>query len=69
MTALFSNYDTVSRGGRTRVGVDKMKTFWIPPPLRSLPPRGGEIFGRICLINYGLLNMSIKLFVDKPGIA
>jgi len=39
-----------------RRGVDKMKTFWVPPPLRPLPPRGGEIFGRICLINYGLLS-------------
>jgi hypothetical protein len=28
----------------------------VPPPLHPLPPRGGEIFGRICLINYGLLS-------------
>jgi hypothetical protein len=28
----------------------------IPPPLYPLPPRGGEIFGRKCLINYGLLS-------------
>jgi len=33
-----------------------MKTFWVPPPLRPLPPKGGEIFERICLINYGLLS-------------
>jgi Arc/MetJ-type ribon-helix-helix transcriptional regulator len=26
-----------------------MKTLWPP-----LPPRGGEIFGRICLINFGI---------------
>ena len=26
----------------------------VPPPLHPLPPR--EIFGRICLINYGLLS-------------
>jgi len=30
----------------------------VPPPLHPLPPRGGEIFGRICLINYGLLSNS-----------
>ena len=24
------------------MGVDKMKTFWVPPPLHPLPPRGGE---------------------------
>jgi len=30
----------------------------VPPPLHPLPPRGGEIFGRICLINYGLLSKS-----------
>jgi hypothetical protein len=40
--------------GRVRVGVDKMKTFWVPPPLHPLPPWGGDIFRRICLINYGL---------------
>ncbi len=33
----------------------------VPPPLHPFPPRGGEIFGRICLINYGLLsNISCK---------
>jgi hypothetical protein len=26
-----------------RVGVDKIKTFLVPPPLHPLPPRGGEI--------------------------
>jgi hypothetical protein len=30
----------------------------VPPPLHPLPPKGGEIFGRICLINYGLLSNS-----------
>jgi hypothetical protein len=25
-----------------RVGVDKMKTSWVPPPLYPLPRRGGE---------------------------
>jgi len=30
----------------------------VAPPLHPLPPRGGEIFGRICLINYGLLSKS-----------
>ena len=35
-------------------------TIWGPfgPPLHPLPPRGGGIFGRICLINYGLLSNS-----------
>jgi len=37
------------------VGVDKMKTFWVPPLLHLLPPWGGDIFGRICLSNYGLI--------------
>ena len=32
----------------------------VPPPLHPLPPRGGEIFGRICLINYGLLSNEEK---------
>ena len=35
--------------------MDKMKTFWVPPPLRPLPPWGGDIFGRTCLISYGLI--------------
>jgi hypothetical protein len=48
-------------GGRARVGVDKMKTFWVPPPLRPLPPWGGDIFGRICLINYGLISKKARL--------
>jgi hypothetical protein len=26
------------------MGVDKMKPFWVPPPLHPLPPWGGEIF-------------------------
>jgi len=25
-----------------RVGVDKIKTSWVPPPLYPLPRRGGE---------------------------
>ena len=69
MTALFPITTQSLEGGRARVGVDKMKTFWIPPPLRSLPPRGGEVFARMGLIHYGLPNRSVKLFVDKPGIA
>jgi hypothetical protein len=33
-----------------------------PPSPSSLPPRGGTIFGRICLINYGLLsNLSFDI--------
>ena len=32
----------------------------VPPPLHPLPPRGGEIFGRICLIKYGLLSNNAK---------
>ncbi len=28
----------------------------VPPPLHPLPPWGGDIFGRICLINYGLIS-------------
>ncbi len=27
-----------------------------PPPLHPLPRRGGEILGRLCLINYGPLS-------------
>jgi hypothetical protein len=30
----------------------------VPSPLPPLPLRGGEVFGRICLINYGLLSTS-----------
>ena len=37
-----------------RVGVD-IKTLG-PSPLPPLPPRGGEIFGEICLINCELLS-------------
>jgi hypothetical protein len=44
-------------GGGARVGVDKIKTFWVPPPLCPLPPRGGESFRKICLTNYGLLSI------------
>jgi len=50
----------------------------VPSPLHPLPPRGGEIFGRICLINYGLLskskirrrmeNQPIRLPGLKPGV-
>ncbi len=29
-----------------------------PPLLRPLPPRGGEISGRLCLINYGFISKS-----------
>ena len=32
------------------------KSNLVPPPLHPLPPKGGEIFARICLINYGLLS-------------
>ena len=32
----------------------------VPPPLHPLPRRGGEIFGRIYLINYGLLSNRVK---------
>ena len=43
------------------------------PPLHPLPPRGGEIFGRICLIDYGLLsNISCKELCNEiwlfPGV-
>jgi hypothetical protein len=55
---LFKNYNTRNllispqlyrhslplRWGRARVGVDKVKPSRVPPPLYSLPPRGGEIF-------------------------
>jgi len=40
----------------------------IPPPLHPLPPRGGEIFGRICLINYGLLSNS-KLITQNSQLS
>jgi hypothetical protein len=40
----FPYYDTVSRWGRVRVGVDKTNTIWVPPPLHPLLPKGGEIF-------------------------
>jgi hypothetical protein len=37
--------------------------FFTPP----LTPRGGEIFGRICLINYGLLSNYVpKMFSQCP---
>ncbi len=49
-------YTLPLRWGRVRVGVDKMKTFWVPPPLPPLPPEGREFFGRICIINYELLS-------------
>ena len=29
-------YTLPLRWGRVRVGVDKMKTFWVPPPLSPL---------------------------------
>jgi len=39
----------------------------IPPPLYPLPPRGGEIFGRKCLINYGLLSDPPVAQVSQGG--
>jgi hypothetical protein len=71
------------RWGRARVGVDKMKTFWSSPspsspPLHPLPLRGGEIFGRICLVSYGLLSKkrspwgerrSLRLATEMRGIS
>jgi len=38
----------------------------VPPPLHPLPPTGGEIFGKICLINYGLLSKSLKISPRSP---
>ena len=39
----------------------------VPPPRHPLPPRGGEIFGKICLINYGLLsNLTYPCSVTQP---
>ena len=46
------------------MGVDKKTTFW-PPLLNPLPPRAGEMFGRICLVNYGLLG-NIQKFEAVP---
>jgi hypothetical protein len=41
----------------------------VPPPLHPLPPRGGEMFGRICLINYGLLSKArYRYFQDGQGL-
>jgi len=37
----------------------------VPPPLHPLPPRGGEIFGRICLINYGPLSNYLDKIFNK----
>jgi hypothetical protein len=41
-------------GGRVKVGSGK-KGIWSPLSL-SPPTEGGEILGRICLINYGVLS-------------
>ena len=50
------------------MGVDKMKTLWSPPPLHPLPPGGGEIFGRICLINYGLLSNTAAILLERTAV-
>jgi len=40
----------------------------VPPPLHPLPPRGGEILRRICLINYGLLSKSPLIPLFQRGM-
>jgi hypothetical protein len=42
--------------GEGEGGGGQNEDLLVPPPLHPLPPRGGEIFGRICLFNYELLN-------------
>ena len=44
--------------GEGEGGGGQNEDLLVPPPHHPLPPRGGEIFGRICLINYGLLSKS-----------
>ena len=46
------------RPGRVRVGVNKMKTFGPPSPFVASRRGGGEILGRICVINYRQINIS-----------
>jgi hypothetical protein len=51
-----------------RVGVDKMKTSWVPPPLRPLPPRGGEILsGYVFSIMDSLINAEFALIFVYGG--
>jgi hypothetical protein len=54
--------------GEGEGGGGQNEDLLVPPPLHPLPPRGGEIYGRICLINYGLLsNMFGRTFQNKKG--
>jgi hypothetical protein len=47
--------------GEGEGGGGQNEDLLVPPPLHPLPPKGGEISGRICLINYGLLSKSAKV--------
>ena len=39
--------------GEGEGGGGQYEDVLVPSPLHPLPPSGGEIFGRTCLINYG----------------
>ena len=47
--------------GEGEGGGGQYEDLLVPPPLHPLPPRGGEIFRRTCLINYGLLSNFTRL--------
>jgi hypothetical protein len=47
--------------GEGEGGGGQNEDLWVPPPLHPLPPRGGEIFGSICLVNYGHLSEFVPI--------
>ena len=47
--------------GEGEGGGGQYEDLLVLPPLHLLPPRRGEIFGRTCLINYGLLSNFTRL--------
>jgi len=54
--------------GEGEGGGGQIEDLLVPPPLHPLPPRGGEIFGRICLINYGFLsNCPISFKIQRDS--
>jgi hypothetical protein len=52
--------------GEGEGGGGQNEDLLVPPPLHPLPPKGGEISGRICLINYGLLISCRERFETVP---